>query len=147
VPDLLDRIREEIRERLEASREAVEESRRLEGALAALESTDGHAAREGQTTSARSRGRSSGRQRPAVRKRAPRGANREAVLRVVNERPGVTPTELAAAAGVEKRTLYTLLSTLTKQGRLERQSLPGGQTGYRAAPDREQPPGAADVAH
>jgi hypothetical protein len=32
-----------------------------------------------------------------VRKRAPRGANREAVLGVVGERPGVTARELAAA--------------------------------------------------
>lgn len=36
MPDLLDRIRAELRGRLEASREAVEEYRRLEAALDAL---------------------------------------------------------------------------------------------------------------
>jgi len=65
------------------------------------------------------------------RKRAPRGANRDAVLKAVGERPGITTSELAAASGVAKPTLYTLLSSLTKQDVLQRQELPGGQSGYR----------------
>jgi hypothetical protein len=65
--------------------------------------------------------------------RAPRGANREAVLAVVRERPGVTANELAAASGVTGGTLYALLRRLTEQGELAKRELPGGQTGYALA--------------
>jgi DNA-binding transcriptional ArsR family regulator len=131
LPELLDRVRAEIRERLERSRAAVEEYRQLEAALAALNSSStGAPSRPRRRTPAQA-GRAAAGRASGARKRAPRGANREAVLRVVGERPGITTSELAPASGVEKRTLYTLLSTLTKQGVLERQDLPGGQTGYR----------------
>jgi hypothetical protein len=65
-----------------------------------------------------------------ARRRAARGANREAVLAVVRERPGVTTRELAAASGVTGGTLYSLLSRLNEQGELAKRELPGGQTGY-----------------
>jgi hypothetical protein len=68
-----------------------------------------------------------------VRARAPRGANREAVLAVVRDRPGVTTSELAAASGVTGGTLYALLRRLTDQGELAKRELPGGQTGYALA--------------
>ena len=133
MPDLLDRIQQEIRAHLDASRAAVEEYKRLEEALTALggpQPDPPQNPRGGAGTAAGRRPRSG-----AVRTRAPRGANREAVLRVVRERPGVTTSELAAASGVQKRSLYTLVSTLTKNGELERQELPGGQTGYRIRAD------------
>jgi hypothetical protein len=68
-----------------------------------------------------------------ARARAPRGANREAVLAVVRDRPGVTANELAAASGVTGGTLYALLRRLTEQGELAKRELPGGQTGYALA--------------
>jgi len=77
------------------------------------------------------------------RRRASRGANREAVLRVVAERPGVTTRELAAASGVKGGTLSALLRTLTQRGELEKRALPGGRTGYAlaaSAASGEQPP-------
>jgi hypothetical protein len=85
-----------------------------------------------------------GRATPA-RKRAPRGANREAVLRVIHERPGVTPRELAAASGVTGGTLSSLLRTLTQRGELEKRPLAGGQTGYQltASADAGAPPAPA----
>src|SRR4051812_29687425 len=76
--------------------------------------------------------RASARTKPA-RARAPRGANREAVLAVVRERPGVTANELAAASGVTGGTLYSLLGRLTDQGEIAKRELPSGQTGYAAA--------------
>jgi hypothetical protein len=66
-----------------------------------------------------------------ARARAPRGANREAVLAVVRERPGVTASELAVASGVTGGTLYSLLRRLTEHGELDKRALPGGQVGYR----------------
>jgi hypothetical protein len=80
------------------------------------------------------------RPRKPARKRAAPGANREAVLRVVGERPGVTARELATTAGVTGGTLYSLLRRLTQDGTLEKRELPGGQTGYAlATPDTETP--------
>jgi hypothetical protein len=133
LPDLLDRIQEEIRERLDASREAVREYERLQAALEALDGAARSASRGDRpqpTPVARSRARRRARS-AGSRGRAPRGANRDAVLKVVGERPGITTSELAAASGVAKPTLYTLLSSLTKQDVLQRQELPGGQSGYR----------------
>jgi len=62
--------------------------------------------------------------------RAPRGANREAVLRAVAARPGLTLRELTAATGVKPSSLPPLLRTLTHRGELEKRRLPNGQTGY-----------------
>jgi hypothetical protein len=76
--------------------------------------------------------RATGAATPA-RKRAARGANREAVLRVIGERPGVSARALAAASEVTGGTLYTLLRRLTQEGTLEKRELPGGQTGYAIA--------------
>jgi Fic family protein len=135
MPDLLDRVTTEIRARLEASRAAVAEYERLEAALRALDGGGGSAATSGLTRREDDAlpGQRTTTRRGSTRKRAPRGANREAVLRVVSERPGVTAAELAAASGVERNTLYALLATLTKRGELERHELPGGKTGYALA--------------
>jgi CRP-like cAMP-binding protein len=111
VPDLLDRIREEISSRLVELRPLVDEHDRLAAAVQAL----GYGQREdpGQ-----------------ARGRAPRGANREAVLRAAQERPGATGAELAAVSGVERNTLNTLLARLVKSGELQTLALPTGRTGY-----------------
>ncbi len=197
MSELLDRIENEIRERLAATRAAVQEHERLQAALHALGGAGAEAARavkerasgrgsskrvagtpdtaaapssraptraagaptaptaptarRAASTKPRSRssaapGKPSSR-RPASapkasgpqagakpeRRRAPRGANREAVLRVVAERPGVTSRELAAASGVQGGTLSALLRTLVSRGELEKRSLPGGRTGYALA--------------
>jgi DNA-binding MarR family transcriptional regulator len=95
-------------------------------------------AREGAASGARSapsrkeRTAHAGAAKPA-RRRAPRGANREAVLRVIGERPGVTAPELAAASQVTGGTLYTLLRRLTDDGAVEKRELPGGRAGYALA--------------
>jgi hypothetical protein len=68
-----------------------------------------------------------------ARARSPRGANREAVLAVVRERPGVSAGELAAASGVSGPTLYSLLGRLTARGEVAKRELPGGQAGYALA--------------
>ena len=75
MAQLLDRIHAEIRERLEASRAAAQEYERLEAALAAM----GGPARA-----------AAPRRRPAE-PRAPRGANREAVLRALASADGRDP--------------------------------------------------------
>lgn len=121
----------------------MREYRRLEAALAALDSPAA-SDQAGARRQMRSRTAAGGVRRAAgPRKRAPRGANREAVLRLVAERPGITTSELVASSGVERRTFYTLLSTLTKHGAVERQKLPGGHTGYRRGAETAQASAAA----
>jgi hypothetical protein len=99
------------------------------------------------TPKGRSRAKSGGGGRSSAkpaRARRPRGANREAVLAVVRERPGVTASELAAASRVTGGTLYSLLARLTAQGELAKRDLPGGQTGYAmASSDAPGVPGGA----
>jgi IclR-like helix-turn-helix domain-containing protein len=130
MPDLLDRITVEIRERLTACRAAVAEYERLEEALRALDGGGGSTPTTG-TAPPRAAPRQSGpARRGASRRRAPRGANRDAVLRVVGERPGLTTVELAAVSGVARNTLYALLATMTRRGELQRRELPGGKSGY-----------------
>jgi hypothetical protein len=68
-----------------------------------------------------------------TRPRAPRGANREAVLNAVGERPGVTAATIADITKISKAVTYNTLAKLVEQGKLEKTELPGGQTGYKAA--------------
>ena len=67
-----------------------------------------------------------------TRTRAPRGANREAILRVVGDRPGVSATEIADVTKISRAVTYNTLAKLVEQGQLAKTALPGGQTGYRA---------------
>jgi hypothetical protein len=68
-----------------------------------------------------------------ARPRAPRGANREAVLTAVGERPGVTAATIADVTKISKAVTYNTLAKLVEQGKLEKTELPGGQTGYKTA--------------
>ena len=67
-------------------------------------------------------------------KRAPRGANREAILGVVAGRPGATASEIADVTKISRPVTYNTLAKLVEQGRLAKTALPGGQTGYQPAP-------------
>ena len=62
--------------------------------------------------------------------RAPRGANRDAVLRAVAARAGVTMRELGVATDVKPSSLPKLVRTLTVRGELEQITRLDGQTGY-----------------
>jgi hypothetical protein len=129
MPDqLLDRVLAEIRERLEASRGAYEESQRLEAALTAL--GRGRAA-EPSRPRATSRRASRSRARSSVR--APRGENLRRIRELVAERPGATAAEIAAATGIARPTVASTLGKLARDGELEKTMLPSGAVGYRPA--------------
>ena len=66
-----------------------------------------------------------------VRPRAPRGANREAILTVVGERPGVSAAEISDVTKISRAVTYNTLAKLIEQGRIAKTELPGGQTGYQ----------------
>jgi hypothetical protein len=116
--DLISRTKRELQERIASLEAAVEELPRLKSALAALEGDVAPARRSrgrrgaGGAGGARPDGRSSGRRRP-------RGANRDAILGVIRERPGVSVGEVAnvvAKEGVKKNVVYTTVNKLTKDG-------------------------------
>jgi hypothetical protein len=109
--DLITRTKRELHERIASLEAAVEELPRLKRALAALEGDATPARRSAASPRARD-GRSSGRRRP-------RGANRDAILTVIRERPGVSVGEVAnvvAKEGVKKNVVYTTVNKLTKDG-------------------------------
>jgi CRP-like cAMP-binding protein len=132
MADLLDRVLREIRERKQRSQAAVEESRRLEAALAAL---------DGERVESSPQPRRSRRGAPPSR-RAPRGANRNAIVGVVSERPGVSAAEVAGATRVARATVSSTLSRLVTDGVLE---LPAGGRGYRLAQPAPETGGEAEA--
>ncbi len=125
--DLLRRIENELRERVEASRAARAEYERLERALAALDVAEG---RDVAPPPAKTAGRRRSPGPGAPRRRAPRGQNRERVVSAVQARPGATAADIARASGVGRAVVYNLLSRLVASGELEKEALPGGGTGY-----------------
>jgi DNA-binding transcriptional ArsR family regulator len=129
MSDLLDRVRAEIRDRLELTRSAVEEYEQLEAALDAL----GVSAEPAPQARRPRAHRDDSRPRRPPRKRAPRGANRAALLRAIGERPGASAGELARASGVAQPAVYALLRKLTDDGEVVRRELPSGRSGYAAS--------------
>ena len=131
--------------RLAELRPLVDEHARLTAASQALDDADDHApvpAAPAPAGQSRSRGR---KKTPATaRKRAPRGANRLAVLAAAQDRPGATSAELATVSGVSGGTLHALLARLVKSGELQKQTLPTGRTGYSLG--HAQPQASADRA-
>jgi len=109
--DLITRTKRELQQRIASLESAVEELPRLKRALAALDGDPAPPRRAGGSARPRD-GRSSGRRRP-------RGANRDAILAVIRERPGVSVGEVAnvvAKEGVKKNVVYTTVNKLTKDG-------------------------------
>src|SRR4051794_30840759 len=110
MSELLERIHGEIRERLEVSRAAVEEYRILEATLEALGGPLTGPTRTASTAEPpQPKRRARSEHRSPKPTRAPRGANRAAVLAVLAERPGVSANELSNASGVKRPVLYALL--------------------------------------
>jgi hypothetical protein len=132
VADLLDRVMKEMTDRVHELRPFVDEQQRLETALRALGQAGASLSDTGARIPASRRRSRSAPGRPArqPRKRARRGANREALLRAIRDRPGASSAELAGASGVERNTLNGLLGRLVKAGELEKRQLPSGRTGY-----------------
>jgi len=105
---LLQRIQDEIRARLRQAEPTVHEYARLKTALAALDGVTGNRTGSGPAPTSAPAPDAPTRRRPAASRRrstgrrAPRGANRAAVLGVLEQRPGVSLAELASASGVRR---------------------------------------------
>jgi DNA-binding transcriptional ArsR family regulator len=140
---LLDRILREIRDRRDASRDAYEESQRLEAALAALGTTSLGGSSNSERTGSRRRApassnseRTGSRHRAPASSQAPRGENLRRIHEALRERPGASVGELATVTRIARRTLSSTLAKLRREGVIERADLPSGVAGYRL----RQPP-------
>lgn len=143
--DLLTRISREIDERMDELRPQIAEIATLEAAREALSlaTADGRSptatarrrARVSSATDGRKQVRAPAHRGPtrssATRagKPAPRGANRQAILAVIGERPDVSSAEIAKMTGIAKPTLYNTLRALMRQGTIEKREV-GGVAGY-----------------
>jgi DNA-binding transcriptional ArsR family regulator len=98
------------------------ERERLERALAALvadvaQNVSTRAARRAGGTARKTAPRAKSRAR--ARKRAPRGQNREAILGVLDKKPGLKAADVARETGIAAPTVYTTISKLKKAGVLK----------------------------
>jgi hypothetical protein len=134
MSELLERVRAEVRQRLGERRAAVLEYERLQAADAALAALTASA-----EPAAAAAPRAPRRASAAPRARAPRGANRAAVLKAAGERPGASVGELAAACGIGRTVVYALVKTLAERGELVRRELPGGGSGYALPAEPAEP--------
>ena len=168
MPDLLDRITQDIQRRLD---ELARETERLQAALQALgtdTATSPRSATPAAPAQASARAEPAPRRRarrarkPAAtqasgsaatrtRPRAPRGQNRERVLGVVRERPGATTAEIASVSGVQRTVTHGVLRKLEADGEVKAQDLPSGTKGWairaneKPAPTRTAPAAPADA--
>jgi DNA-binding transcriptional ArsR family regulator len=124
---LLPRLKQEIEERLAELRPLIAEIEQLEAAKAALLAGGDGPAAAATRRAARPARRASGRRAAAKAapakaaekgdgERAPRGANRDAILKVVDERPGVSVAEIASVTKIAKPTVATTVSKLKREG-------------------------------
>jgi hypothetical protein len=140
LTDLLDSIRAQLRTRLDELRPLVREYERLHEAEAALaDGSPTSGKRAGQPKRSPSQARRGGARRAGSGRRssslAERDANREKVLALVRERPGVTKAELTDAAGLSSAGVAQNLRRMLDRGEVREEALPGGATGYRIADD------------
>lgn len=134
MADLVGQIQRDIEKRLKELRPLIEEKDQLEAVLAALSGEYANGNGGGAAVAARPRARAAV---PAGRapyaggksRRAPRGANREAILKLVGERPGISAAEVAEITNIAKPTVHTTISQLKRKGILE----PEGANGVRLA--------------
>jgi DNA-binding transcriptional ArsR family regulator len=119
MADLVGQIQRDIEKRLQELRPLIQEKEQLEAVLAALVNGGGTAPAAPRTRSAPTRSAARAPYAGGKSRRAPRGANREAILSVVRERPGVSAAEVASITRIAKPTVHTTISQLKRKGILE----------------------------
>jgi hypothetical protein len=129
----LDELRPLVRE--------YERLQEVEAALADGSPTSGKRVRpskRGGSQARRGGGRRAGSRRRSSSS-AGRAANRETVLALVRERPGITKAELTDAAGLSSAGVAQNLRRMLDRGEVREEALPGGATGYRIGDEQTAP--------
>ena len=123
MPELLDTIRREIDARLEELRPLTREASDLQRALDALNGVPATPAADG-----RRRRRQPGEPSAARRSGRPAGDVRARVVEYVAANPGSTASDVAKALGLNRNSVATRLTQLSKRGELVKAA-----RGYSAA--------------
>jgi DNA-binding transcriptional ArsR family regulator len=129
--DLIDRIRKDIQERLDA---LLSEADKLRKALQALDPRGGSSSPSRSTSRSSStqpsgpkpRSNSSARRSGSSARRTPAGATKRRVLGALSDGKAKTAGEVAAATGITRGTVSTTLSKLAKTGEVVK-----AERGYR----------------
>lgn len=121
MADTLEQIEQQVTARMRELEPLVEEYRQLEIVAESLKAkragaNSTAAARRPRAQSGEGRGSRSGGSGP--RRRAPRGQNRERILALVAERPGITNREIADTTGIGRRVVATAISKYKRDGLL-----------------------------
>ena len=127
-------------ERLQAAAAALADGSPTSGKRAGRPKRSGSGA--GQGAGGRDAARRAGSRRRSS-SLADREVNREKVLALVRERPGITKAELKDAAGLSSAGVAQNLRRMLDRGQVREQALPGGATGYRIADDQTAPSAGA----
>jgi hypothetical protein len=123
VPDLVDTVRQQIESRLEELRPLAREASDLQSALEALNGVTAVPAAGG-----RRRRRHSGQPAAPRRSGRPAGDFRVRVIDYVAANPGSTASDVAKALGLNRNSVATRLTQLSKRGDLVK-----APRGYSAA--------------
>jgi hypothetical protein len=121
MADFLDEKRNEIGARLKELRPLVEEYRRLEAAVAALDGVQGTGSAPARRASARAQSATNGRRARSTgtgRRGRPKGSGTRGAeaLALVREKPGITIPEIAERMGIKQNYLYRVLPGLADDG-------------------------------
>lgn len=123
----VDTIRQEAEARLRELEPMLEEAALLRGVLAAL---DGPAPAEAAEDSPPARPEQHSAE-PARRSRrtAPSGANKQRILEVIADSPGITPREIAAQTGIDRPVVASTVNRLKRRGEVRPEAAPGRRGG------------------
>ena len=121
MADTVEQATQQIRERLRELEPLVEEQRRLQRALEALEGVEGSATSQAW---GRQRGSDSGQSRTRTKRtpsgRARRGERQQQLLDAITRNPGSRPADLARTIGAAPSQTHVLLRRLQESEQIER---------------------------
>lgn len=115
IRDEIDKQRKDLEKRVKPLQDQLTD---LEDALQRLVRRDGH--------------KPAPKKRPAAR-RAPRGANKQAILAALSKQPGASAAQIATATGIKPTVVSSSLTGLAKQGEVKRTKRNGRVTWKAAA--------------
>ncbi len=120
VPDLLDRVRRELDDRVAQLRPAAQEFARLQLAAEALDRLSATPAAGRPAAPARRAARAAPRARRATAQRAAPGQTQQRVIDQLRSDPGSSSTAVAQALGISANAAAATISRLARQGRVTR---------------------------
>jgi hypothetical protein len=64
-----------------------------------------------------------------IRRATPSGANKQRILKVIADSPGITPREIAAQTGIDRPVVASTVNRLKRRGEVRPEAAPGRRGG------------------